>query len=118
MKKLVLLFSFAALLSACAGQSGTKPSSSAGPAATTTTSPAASSSAVDQAIAQAEAEIKAAKGANALWSNTEQFLEDAKKAKADGKNEDALKLANKAAKHAKLAQQQAKENTNARPHFN
>ncbi len=109
MKKLVLLFSFAALLSACAGQPETKPSSAA---------PAASSSAVDQAIAQAEAEIKAAKDAKALWSNTEKFLEDAKKAKADGKNEDALKLANKAAKHAKLAQQQAKENANVRPQFN
>lgn len=111
MKKLVLLFSFAALLSACAGQSGTK--------STSTTAPAASSSsAVDQAIAQAEAEIKAAKEAKALWSNTEKFVEDAKAAKAEGKNEDALKLANKAAKHAKLAQQQAKENVNVRPRFN
>lgn len=110
MKKLVLLFSLAALLSACAGQSDTKPSS---PGAT-----AASTSAVDQAIAQAEAEIKAAKDANALWSNTEKFLEDAQKAKAEGKNEEALKLANKAAKHAKLAQQQAKANMNARPHYN
>jgi hypothetical protein len=106
MKKLVLLFSLATLLSACAGQPGTQPSS------------ATSSSAVDQAITQAEAEIKAAKNANALWSNTEKFLEDAKQAKADGKNEDAVKLANKAAKHAKLAQQQAKENANARPHYN
>lgn len=109
MKKLVLLFSFAALLSACAGQPGTQSAAA---------TPAASSSTVDQAIAQAEAEIKAAKDANALWSNTEKFLEDAKKAKADGKNEEALKLANKAAKHAKLAQQQAKDNANAQPHYN
>lgn len=115
MKKLVLLFSFTTLLSACAGQSGTQPGTNAASAATT---PAVGSSAVDEAIAQAEAEIKAAKGANALWSNTEKFLEDAKQAKADGKNEEALKLANKAAKHAKLAQQQAKENANARPRYN
>jgi hypothetical protein len=110
MKKLVLLFSFAALLSACAGQSGTQPSNAA--------APTANGSAADQAIAQAEAEIKAAKGANYLWSNTEKFLEDAKKAKAEGNNEEAVKLANKAAKHAKLAQQQAKDNANARPRFN
>jgi hypothetical protein len=77
---------------------------------------AAPISALDEAIASAEKEIAAAKKAG-LWLHTEKFLEDAKAAKAEGKTDDALKLAKKAIKQAQLAQKQAQADANAKPYY-
>ena len=50
-----------------------------------------------------------------IWRDTEKFLEDAKEAKAEGKNDEAMKLAKKALKQAQLAQQQAASQIDAKP---
>lgn len=67
----------------------------------------AASPELDQTIANAEKEIAAAKKVNHLWRDTEKFLEDAKKDKAAGKLDDAMKNAKKALKEAIDAQKQA-----------
>lgn len=72
---------------------------------------------------EAENEIKLANKTGFLWNNTEKFLTESKAAmetalaagdKATRKSEydKAMKLAKKALAEAKLAQQQAKDNTN------
>lgn len=66
-------------------------------------------------IAEAEKEMKAAKSMNYLWRDTGKILKQAKAAAKDGDNEKANKLAKKALSQAKLAQQQAKDNKNAKP---
>jgi hypothetical protein len=72
---------------------------------------------LDKAIADAEKEIAAAKKANNLWTKTEGFLEDAKKAGAEGKSDEAMKKAKKALKEAQLAQKQAAAEANAKPSY-
>ena len=62
---------------------------------------------VTDTIANAEAEIKAAQNEDMLWSNTENLLAEAKKAQAAGDNKKAIKLAQRAALEARLAQHQA-----------
>jgi hypothetical protein len=76
-----------------------------------------SSQELDDTIAQAEKEIAAAKKANYLWRDTEKFLADAKKLKADGDVEAATKLAKKALSEAKLAQKQAQDQAKAGPKY-
>ncbi len=71
----------------------------------------------DNAIAAAEKEVAAAKKTGFLWRDTEKFLDAAKKAKADGDIAGAVKSANKALSEAKLAQVQAKDNTNPKPRY-
>ena len=77
---------------------------------------AATASPLDEAIASAEKEIAAAKKAG-IWLNTEKFLEDAKAAKAEGKTDEALKLAKKAIKQAQLAQKQAQADADTKPYY-
>ncbi len=101
-KSLWLVAGLALVLGACA-EMDTKPAASANPE-------------LDTLIASAEKEIAAAKKVG-IWNNTEKFLEDAKKAKADGKIDDAMKNAKKALKEAQLAQKQAAAQTNVKPHF-
>jgi hypothetical protein len=72
---------------------------------------------VTDAIANAEAEIKAAQNKDMLWSNTENLLAQAKTAQAAGDNKKAVELAQKAAQEAKLAQQQAQANATAQPYY-
>jgi len=85
----------------------------------------------DKAIAAAEKEVAAAKKSGNLWNNTEKFLDEAKKAKANGdkaiKSEkmaeaetffaDAIKNAKKATDEAKLAQIQKMEQANPKVHY-
>jgi hypothetical protein len=109
MKKTILLTACLALtLGGCATESE-KPSQSAKPAAAAATA----SPELDQTIASAEKEIAAAKKVG-IWRDTEKFLEEAKKDKAAGKNDEALKLAKKALKQAQLAQQQAASQANVK----
>jgi len=75
-------------------------------------------SAADAAIAAATQEVKAAKAANNVWSNTEKTLDEAKTARANFQADEALKLANKARDEAKLAQAQARDQAEAKPHYN
>lgn len=98
MKKIIVLAGLALTLSACAGMQSTQE--------------------LDNTIAQAEKEIAAAKKANALWRDTEKFLDAAKKAKADGDIDGATKQAKKALSEAQLAQKQAKDEAKAKPHYN
>jgi hypothetical protein len=77
----------------------------------------APSAELDGIIANAEKEIAAAKKTNHLWRDTEKFLDEAKKAKADGKTDEALKKAKKALKEAQLAQKQALAEADAKPAF-
>ena len=101
-KTIMLTASLALVLGGCA-EMDTKP---AAPAASTPLS---------ETIASAEKEIAAAKKVG-VWRDTEKFLEEAKKAKADGKEDEAMKLAKKALKQAQLAQKQAQAET-GKPHF-
>lgn len=77
--------------------------------------------AYSQLATEAENEIKLASKTGFLWTNTEKFLEESKKAmdtanaatdRATRQNEfnKAMKLAKKALAEAKAAQQQAKDN--------
>jgi hypothetical protein len=72
---------------------------------------------LDETIAAAEKEIAAAAKTGHLWSTTEAKLKDAQKLKDDEPSQ-AMKLAKQALAEAKLAQQQAMDNANAKPHFN
>lgn len=113
MKKTLWLSACLALTVAGCADIDTKPAASdagAKPAA-------AASPELDATIASAEKEIAVAKKANNLWRDTEKFLDEAKKAKAEGKNDDAMKLAKKALKEAQLAQKQAAAEANAKVSF-
>ena len=59
------------------------------------------------AVAEAEAANKAAKAAGFEWRDTGKLLKYAKKALADGKDDKAVLLANKAKRQAETAQKQA-----------
>jgi hypothetical protein len=98
MKKTIMAASLALTLGACASMQ--------------------SSEELDKTIAQAEKEVAAAKKANALWRDTEKFLDAAKKAKADGDIDGATKQAKKALSEAQLAQKQAQDQAKAKPHYN
>lgn len=106
MQKIVLTLALAAALSACAG-----------PSSTGTAGGSASKADADRAIANAQAEIKKAGKMDALWSNTDGFLKQAEEAEKAGDNAKAVKLADKAAKHAQIAQAQAQSQTNAKPWY-
>lgn len=101
-KSLWLVAGLALVLGACA-EMDTKPAAAANPE-------------LDALIASAEKEIAAAKKGS-IWRDTEKFLDQAKKAKQDGKTDEAMKLAKKALKEAQLAQKQAAAQTNVKPHF-
>lgn len=105
-KTIMLTASLALALGGCA-EMETKPAS-AKPAAV-------SNSPLDETIASAEKEIAAAKKVG-IWRDTEKFLEEAKKAKTEGKEDEAMKLAKKALKQAQLAQKQAQTET-GKPYF-
>ena len=104
MKKIILLTACLALTLGGCAEMDTKPAASSNPA-------------LEEAIASAEKEISAAKKVG-VWVHTEKFLEDAKAAKAEGKTDEAMKLAKRALKQAQLAQKQAQhEAATAKPHF-
>lgn len=107
MKKFIWLVAGLALVLGACAEMDTKPGA---PVA------AAASPELDKAIADAEKEIAAAKKVG-IWRDTEKFLDEAKKAKAAGKADEAMKLAKKALKQAQLAQQQAAAQTNVKPHY-
>lgn len=102
-KTIMLTASLALALGGCA-EMDTKPASAA-----------SSNPALAETIASAEKEIAAAKKGS-IWRDTEKFLEEAKKAQAAGKDDEAMKLAKKALKQAQLAQKQAQAET-GKPHF-
>ncbi|GMR20499.1 MAG: hypothetical protein BMS9Abin36_1095 [Gammaproteobacteria bacterium] len=71
-----------------------------------------------EVVAQAEAEMKVAKGMDYLWRNTGKILKKAKAAEKKNDHKKAMKLAKKALKQAKDAQQQAKDNANPKVYYN
>ncbi|MFV1996932.1 MAG: SoxXA-binding protein [Acidiferrobacterales bacterium] len=77
----------------------------------------ASGPSADDAIAEAQKEMKVAKKMNYLWRDTGKILKKAKKAKANGDTKKAVKLANKALSQAKMAQAQAKAEANPKIRF-
>ncbi|TNG01486.1 MAG: SoxXA-binding protein [Gammaproteobacteria bacterium] len=82
-------------LSACAGGGTQQAQADAGAAD------------VDKAIAAAKAADKKANSLQGSWVSTGKLIKKAEKAKAAGKNDEALKLAKKAQKEAELAYKQA-----------
>ncbi len=106
-KTLLLSACLALIVTGCAEfESKPEPAPAAKPAA------AAPSPELAAVIADAEKEIAAAKKANVnLWRDTEKFLDEAKAASKEGKADEAMKLAKKAAKEASLAQKQAAAQT-------
>ena len=109
MNKTILLTACLALTLGGCAEMDTKPADAK--------SAAVASPELDKTIADAEQAIAAAKKGG-LWRDTEKFLDEAKKAKAEGKTDDAMKLAKKALKQAQLAQQQAMaEAANGKPNF-
>lgn len=110
MKKTILLTACLALTLGGCAEMDTKPVAAAKPAAVANPE-------LDKTIAEAEQAIAAAKKGG-IWRDTEKFLDEAKKAKAEGKADDAMNLAKKALKQAQLAQQQAMaEAANGKPNF-
>ncbi len=67
--------------------------------------------------AQTELEIRQAEKAGFLWRDTEPLLADARKAKKEGRDDEAMKLVRRALRQAQLAQQQARDNANAGPSY-
>ncbi len=67
--------------------------------------------------AQAESEIREAEKLGFLWRDTEQYLAEARKAQHEGRVDEATTLVQKSIKQAQLAQQQARDNANARPNY-
>lgn len=63
----------------------------------------------EQAIADAKSANAQAKKMNAEWRDTGKMIKKAEKALADGDNEKAIKIANKAQRQAENAMKQAKE---------
>jgi hypothetical protein len=110
MNKTILLTACLALsLGGCA-EMDTKPAAAARPAAATSLD-------LDKTIADAEQAIAAAKKGG-LWRDTEKFLDEAKKARAEGNADEAMKKAKLALKQAQLAQKQAMaEAANGKPYF-
>lgn len=72
---------------------------------------------LEQLLVNAEAQYKAAEAMDAAWTTTGPELEAAKKAKTNLETEKAVKLARKVLKESKLAQEQAKNNESAKPHY-
>jgi hypothetical protein len=83
MKKTILLTACLALTLGGCAEMDTKPAAAAKPAAVANPE-------LDKMIADAEKEIAAAKKGG-LWRDTEKFLDEAKKAKAEGKADEAMK---------------------------
>jgi len=71
----------------------------------------------DDVVAQAKKEMKVAKSMDALWRDTGKILDKSKKAKDDGDDAKAMKLAKKALKQAQLAQAQAAAEAGAKPYY-
>ncbi len=65
------------------------------------------SGAAAKAIEEARAAVKKAASVNGLWRDTEDLIKQAEAAVAQGNEETAVKLANKAKKQAELGYQQA-----------
>lgn len=82
----------------------------------------------DQAVAEAEKELKAAQKMNAEWKlidkatggraqDISKLLKVAKEAKASGNDAEAARIAGRVKEAAIMGQQQAKNQANAMPHF-
>lgn len=69
----------------------------------------------DDLVAKANTEIKLADQTGFSWRDTDEFMKDADKAMQAGNRGKAIELVKKATRQARLAQQQAKDNANARP---
>ena len=98
MRKTILISALAMTLAGCAGGG-------------------ASSDDYNKLVAEAEAEIAVANKMGATWRDTEKFLDESKKEAKNGDMENATKLAQKALKQAKLAQEQAKAQANVKPWY-
>jgi hypothetical protein len=88
----------------------------------------ASMTSADKAIAMAEKELAAVKKAGHEWQLIDKatggssqplskLLDAAKKARDNGDNAEALRIANRVVENAKLGQQQANEQSNAGPYY-
>ena len=72
----------------------------------------------DELVKHANKEISAAKSMSYLWRDTEKTMKKAAKAKKEGKEADAKKLARKALDQALMAQKQAKAESNPKISYN
>lgn len=90
--------------------------------------PMTTTSGADKAIAMAEKELAAVKKVGHEWQLIDKatggssqplskLLDAAKKARDNGDNAEAVRIANRVTEHAKLGQQQAAEQSNAGPYF-
>lgn len=99
MTKTPLTFALAVMLAACASE------------------PNAPDEEFLRLAAQTESEIRQAEQTGFLWRDTEQLLEDARQAKKQGRDDEAMTLMQQARRQAQLAQQQAKDNAKAGPAY-
>lgn len=104
MLKLVTVFASASLLllGGCAGDMATKPDEAPKAAAAKAEAPPALTDEAKQALAKAEADVKAAIAKKALWTTADDALEKAKDAAKKGDSAAVLKAAKTASEHAKL----------------
>jgi hypothetical protein len=105
MKKTLLITVMAVALSACATEGGAPAPAGGGNAA------------YNDLATQAKNEIALANKSGFTWRDTDKFMKEAEEAQKAGDMDKATKLVKKALKEAQLAQQQAKDNTNAAPRF-
>lgn len=105
----VVCFSLSVLMLGLIGGCASTPApeqASAQPAQSAS-APKAPSVGAGKAIDEARAAVKQAASVNGLWRDTEDLIKQADAALAQGNEETAVKLANKAKKQAELGYQQA-----------
>lgn len=85
--------------------------------ATGDTSKPAADGGAEAAISAAKSSNKDAKSAGYEWRDTGKMIKKAEKLAAEGKTEEAIKLAKKAEMQGKVAQVQATSQKNAGPRF-
>jgi len=109
MLKLVTAFASASLLllGGCEGDMAVKQDEAPKAAAAKPETKAALTDEAKQALAKAEADVKAAKAKKALWTTTEDALKKAKEAAETGDSAAVQKHAKTASEHAKLGLGQA-----------
>lgn len=108
MKKWAVVFASTLMISGCSWFSGWFGSDDAASGGVTKES-------VTAAIAAAEAAVKKADNTGFDWRDNEKMIKDAKAAVEKGELDKAMQMAKEAEAQAKIAEQQAMDNKNAKP---
>lgn len=110
----VVCVSLSVLMLGLVGGCASKPTEKAAPQQTQDASaPKTVSVGAGKAIEEARAAVKKTASVNGLWRDTEDLIKQAEAALAQGNEETAVKLANKAKRQAELGYKQAMDEQNA-----